>query len=51
MLERMSMPHVWQLSRGEAAHVHTPETQRAKVSVYTIALLITLTTIVNVYAL
>lgn len=30
MLERMSMPHVWQLSKGEAAQVFTPETQRAK---------------------
>jgi hypothetical protein len=30
MLERMAMPHVWQLSRGENAQVHTPETQRAK---------------------
>jgi hypothetical protein len=30
MLERMAQPHVWQLRRGEAAQVHTPETQRAK---------------------
>ncbi|KAJ1410755.1 hypothetical protein B484DRAFT_353315 [Ochromonadaceae sp. CCMP2298] len=30
MLERMAMPHTWQLSRGDAAHVHTRETQRAK---------------------
>lgn len=30
MLERMAQPHKWQLSRGEVAQVHTPETQRAK---------------------
>jgi len=30
MLERMAMPHLWQLSKGEAAKVFTPETQRAK---------------------
>mmetsp|Transcript_22967 Transcript_22967/g.38300 ORF Transcript_22967/g.38300 Transcript_22967/m.38300 type:complete len:425 (-) Transcript_22967:2216-3490(-) len=30
MLERMAMPHVWQLSKGDAAQVHTQETQRAK---------------------
>jgi len=30
MLERMAQPHQWQLSKGEVAHVSTPETQRAK---------------------
>lgn len=30
MLEKMARPHQWQLSRGEVAHVHTPETQRAQ---------------------
>ena len=30
MLERMAMPHVWQLSKGDSAQVYTPETQRAK---------------------
>jgi len=30
MLEQMAKPHLWQLSHGEVAQVHTPETQRAK---------------------
>lgn len=30
MLEQMAKPRQWQLSHGEVAHVHTPETQRAK---------------------
>jgi hypothetical protein len=30
MLERMAMPHTWQLSKGDKAQVHTQETQRAK---------------------
>ena len=30
MLERMAMPHLWQLSKGGDAQVHTQETQRAK---------------------
>lgn len=30
MLKEMSQPLIWQLSHGEKAYVHTPETQRAK---------------------
>jgi hypothetical protein len=30
MLRQMAQPLVWQLSHGETASVHTPETQRAK---------------------
>jgi hypothetical protein len=30
MLQQMSQPLIWQLSHGEKAFVHTPETQRAK---------------------
>jgi hypothetical protein len=30
MLQQMSQPLIWQLSHGEKAYVHTPETQRAK---------------------
>jgi hypothetical protein len=30
MLKQMAQPLVWQLSHGETAQVHTPETQRAK---------------------
>ncbi len=30
MLKQMAQPLIWQLSHGEKAMVHTPETQRAK---------------------
>lgn len=30
MLSNMAKPHQWQLSKGETAQVHTPETQRAQ---------------------
>lgn len=30
MLNQMAQPLIWQLSHGEKAFVHTPETQRAK---------------------